>query len=90
MGFNRLLHDYGFGEPADEAHELWRSGDREAADDAITSELVDEFAVYGTPETCGEGLAPYYEAGVDIPILWPPFTASRDSVEDPIDAFTHR
>ena len=87
MGYNRLLHDHGFGEPADEAHELWRSGDREAAADAITDELIDEFAVYGTPETCRERLAPYYEAGADLPILWPPFTASRDAVEELIDAF---
>lgn len=87
MGYNRLLGEHGYGEAADEAHNLWQTGDRRAAADAITDDIVEEFAIYGTPETCREQLTPYYEAGADIPILWPPFTASQDEVERLIDAF---
>ncbi|MFQ3318545.1 MAG: putative F420-dependent oxidoreductase [Natronomonas sp.] len=87
MGYNRILATHGYGDSADEAHNRWHDGDREGATDAITDEVVEEFAVYGTPETCREQLAPYYEAGADLPILWPPFTASRGAVEELIDGF---
>lgn len=87
MGYNRIFRDYGYGENADEVHDTWRDGDREAAQAAISDEILDEFTIYGTPENCQEQLTEYYDAGVTEPILWPSFTATRDDVENLIRVF---
>lgn len=76
MGYDRLLDNHGYGEVAATARDQWRAGDRDRAAAAVTEEVLTEFAVYGSPETCAADLARYREAGVDLPILWPPFTAT--------------
>lgn len=78
MGYNRIAAQYDFGAAPDEAHEHWRDGDREAAAAAISEEMLDELALYGTPESCREQLDALFEAGAHEVILWPPFTATDE------------
>lgn len=75
MGYNNLVRKYGFGEEGDEAASLWRDGDRESAAAALSEEMLDEFALYGTPAECRADIQQCLDAGVDLPVLIPPFHA---------------
>lgn len=88
MGYNRLMHQHGFGAEADAAYERWHDGDRDAAAEAISDEMADEFGVYGAAAECHERLDTYRDAGVDVPVLWPAFTASNDEVFGMLDSLT--
>ena len=46
------------------------SGDIAGAIDAVTDEMVDKFAVAGTPSQCVEKLAEFAETGLKTPILY--------------------
>lgn len=87
MGYNRLAETYGFGEPAQEAFERWRNGDREGAADAITGEMLDELAIYGTAEQCRRQVTQYADAGCDVVVFFPPFSAPAEITNNIIDAF---
>ncbi|MFV0259384.1 MAG: LLM class F420-dependent oxidoreductase, partial [Acidimicrobiales bacterium] len=47
----------------------WSSGDRAAALEAITDDVVDELIVHGSPEACREHIGRYVENGVTVPAL---------------------
>jgi len=85
MGYNNLVDKYGFGDEGDLAFQRWRDGDREAAAEAISDEMLAEFAIYGTPEECLSELRTYKDRGVDIPILWLPFSASASELTSVIE-----
>lgn len=87
MGYNRLAEKYGFGQAADEAFERWRDGDREGAAAAITREMLDELAIYGTADQCREQVTRYADAGCDVVVFFPPFSAPAEITNDIIDAF---
>lgn len=86
MGYNRLAAEYGFKEEGNTAYERWREGDRAGAAAAITDEMLDELAIYGTPEQCREQIAAYEVAGCDLVVLFPPFSAPSSVTEAIIDA----
>lgn len=75
MGYNEVVRSHGFGDTADEAHDLWREGDRDAAAAAVTDEMLSAYAVWGTPQDCREELAAFEDI-VDVTILMPSFTAT--------------
>lgn len=81
MGYNKLAAKFGYGEAADEAFEQWRDGNRDAAAAAISEEMLEDLAVYGTREACHERLAAYADAGADLLIAWPSFTATREEID---------
>ena len=87
MGYNRLAERFGFGEAANEAHDRWRNGDREGAAEAVSQEMLDELAIYGTPEQCRDRVAGYAEAGCDVVVFFPPFTAPAEITDNIVDAF---
>jgi len=87
MGYNRLAEQYGYGEPANAAFERWRDGDREGASRAITDEMLEEFAVYGTPAQCRDRVADYADAGADVFVCFPPYSAPPEITDNIIDAF---
>ena len=86
MGYNSLVDQFGFGKAADEAHDQWRAGDRDAAAAALSQEMVDEFAIYGTPSECRERLADLATAGAESVILWPSMSASSGEVRELIES----
>lgn len=87
MGYNRLAEKYGFGEAGNKAFERWRNGDREGAASAISQEMLDELAIYGTPEQCRAQVEHYSEAGCDVVVLFPPYSAPPEVTDAIIDAF---
>jgi alkanesulfonate monooxygenase SsuD/methylene tetrahydromethanopterin reductase-like flavin-dependent oxidoreductase (luciferase family) len=81
MGYNELVRQFGFGDPGDAANRAFRDGDREAAAAEITDEMLDEFAIYGTPEACLAELETVVDEGVDHPVIWLPFSLSYDELD---------
>jgi len=49
--------------------EYYLKGEKEAALSLITTEMLDTFAVYGTPGECRDGLRKFLKRGVTLPII---------------------
>ncbi|PSP81506.1 LLM class flavin-dependent oxidoreductase [Halobacteriales archaeon QS_1_68_20] len=76
-----------FPEAADAVADAWRSGDREAAADAVTDEMVDALGVAGTPERARERLRDLVaETAIDYPILVVPAQAAGELAEPTMEA----
>lgn len=86
MGYNEGMERYGFREEADRAHERFRAGDREAAAEAISDEMLDAFAVHGTPEAVRARYELLFASGADTVVAMPPFSATPDEVETLVEA----
>jgi 5,10-methylenetetrahydromethanopterin reductase len=66
-----ILSDAGVGEDATRPfHDALRAGS--LAIDHVTDELIDTFAVVGTPAACRKALARWADAGLDTPIAFVP------------------
>jgi len=85
MGYNEQINEHGFGDAPDEAHDLFREGDREAAADAVSERMVDELTVAGTESDVREGLRQYARDGADIVIAMPSMDAPAAEIEALID-----
>jgi coenzyme F420-dependent oxidoreductase len=74
----------------DEAHQIaanWMNGDREAALDIFTDEMLDAFTAAGTPERAREELAKFADIdGVDNVSVGFPRAASREEIHETLDA----
>ena len=69
-----LAHRFGFGEVADEVQELFQSGDKEAAFQALPDEVVDAVSLIGSEEEVAERLARFRESGISRLIATPVHT----------------
>ncbi|MFB6172253.1 MAG: LLM class flavin-dependent oxidoreductase [Haloarculaceae archaeon] len=85
MGYNEGMERYGFREEADRAFERFRAGDRAGAAEAIPAEMVDTFAVYGTPETVRARYERLLASGADVVVAMPAFSATGAEVETLIE-----
>ena len=54
-------------------------GGEQAGAKVLSDSLVDVFAVAGTPDDVIAGLAPFAEAGLDLPLAWYTFGPDRDA-----------
>ena len=54
-------------------------GGEQAGAAVLSDSLVDVFAVAGTPDDVIEGLGPFEEAGLDLPLAWYTFGPDRDA-----------
>jgi probable F420-dependent oxidoreductase len=69
--YNRLMAEHGFADEAAAIAEAWARGDREAAERAVSDEMIDATSVAGTPEQCCARVEAYRRSGIDVPILSP-------------------
>jgi alkanesulfonate monooxygenase SsuD/methylene tetrahydromethanopterin reductase-like flavin-dependent oxidoreductase (luciferase family) len=69
--YNRMMAEHGFGDEAASIAEAWSRGDREAAERAVSDDLIDATSVAGTPRQCRERVEAYRRSGIDVPILSP-------------------
>jgi len=69
--YNRKMAGHGFVEEAAAIAAAWSRGDRDAAERAVTDELIDATSIVGTPEQCRERVEAYRRSGIDVPILSP-------------------
>lgn len=74
----------------DEAHQIaanWMNGDREAALEVFTDEMLDAFTAAGTPERARAELAKFADIdGVDNVSVGFPRAASREEIHDTLEA----
>jgi alkanesulfonate monooxygenase SsuD/methylene tetrahydromethanopterin reductase-like flavin-dependent oxidoreductase (luciferase family) len=66
-----MMAEHGFRGEAAAIAEAWSRGDRDAAERAVSDELIDATSVAGTPERCRERVEAYRRSGIDVPILSP-------------------
>jgi F420-dependent oxidoreductase-like protein len=66
-----LAGEYGFGEEARACQDAFLAGDRAAAADVLSDELVDLGAIAATPDTLAERVAAYADAGADTLVAVP-------------------
>jgi alkanesulfonate monooxygenase SsuD/methylene tetrahydromethanopterin reductase-like flavin-dependent oxidoreductase (luciferase family) len=69
--YNRMMAAHGFVEEAAAIAAAWSRGDRDAAERAVSDELIDATSIAGTPEQCRERVEAYRRSGIDVPILSP-------------------
>ena len=66
-----MMAEHGFAEEAAAIATAWSRGDRDAAERAVSDELIDATSVVGTPAECRERVEAYRRSGIDVPILSP-------------------
>jgi probable F420-dependent oxidoreductase len=64
--FHRWL---GRGPRLERMWQLWETGGRAAAAQAVPDDVVDELVLHGSPRSCRDQVLRYVEAGVQIPVL---------------------
>jgi alkanesulfonate monooxygenase SsuD/methylene tetrahydromethanopterin reductase-like flavin-dependent oxidoreductase (luciferase family) len=66
-----MMAEQGFADEAAAIAAAWSRGDREAADRAVSDDLIDATSIAGTPDQCRERIEAYRQSGIDLPILSP-------------------
>ncbi len=69
--YNKLVASHGFEREADAIARAWQEGDRQAAVQAVSDDMIDATSIAGPPEYCRERLEAYRRSGVDLPIISP-------------------
>lgn len=85
-GYNRFVAAQGFEDVAQAVSEKWTAGDRQAALDAITDEVVDALTISGPAAACKERIESFRDAGLDTPVLMLLSQKGPAAVEAAIDA----
>ncbi len=67
--YHKMLCRFGFEENANRVLELYRSGKRDEAAEAVSDALVDELAICGPPGYCRDKLAEWRASGAKTPLL---------------------
>ena len=68
-GYNRFVARQGFEDEAAAVGAAWRSGDRDAAREAMSDRLIDAVVLTGPAERCKERIEELRAAGLGTPIL---------------------
>ena len=76
--YNRMMAEHGFADEAASIAEAWSRGDREAAERAVSDDLIDATSVAGTPDQCRDRIEAHRQSGIDLPIL-SPFARGADA-----------
>jgi alkanesulfonate monooxygenase SsuD/methylene tetrahydromethanopterin reductase-like flavin-dependent oxidoreductase (luciferase family) len=69
--YNRMMTEQGFPAEAAAIAKAWARGDREAAELAVSDELIDATSIAGTREQCRARIEAYRQSGIDVPIVTP-------------------
>ncbi len=89
-GMGRYYYDlfcrYGYQAEGDAVRRAWAEGDRGAAADAITDEMVDSITAIGTPDECRRRMDRFRANGVDMPLVAFPHGAERDTMLGTLEA----
>lgn len=69
--YNRMMAEHGFAAEAAAIAKAWARGDREAAERAVSDEMIDATSVAGTPDQCRARIEVYRQSGIDVPVISP-------------------
>ncbi|WP_254538506.1 LLM class flavin-dependent oxidoreductase [Halomarina litorea] len=84
--YNDVVADNGFPEAAAAVAEAWEAGDRAAASEAVTPELLDAIGVAGTPETVPERYRELLDGTLDTALCSFPMGATDEMYDLTLDA----
>ncbi len=85
--YTELFGRYGFADEAARIKELWvERKDRAGAAALVSEKMLDAVTVIGTPRQCRERVAEIHEAGVGLPVFFPPHGCSGEIIRDTIEA----
>jgi alkanesulfonate monooxygenase SsuD/methylene tetrahydromethanopterin reductase-like flavin-dependent oxidoreductase (luciferase family) len=76
--YYNAVSDFGYKEEADAMREAWDDGDKAGAAGAVTDEMLDSFAICGTPTQAQASFDRFVDAGVDEPVAYVPPRASEE------------
>ena len=89
-GMGRYYYDlfcrYGYQAEGDAVRRAWAEGDRGAAANAITDEMVDSITAIGTPEECRRKMERFRANGVDMPLVAFPHGTERETMLGTLEA----
>ena len=89
-GMGRYYYDlfcrYGYQADGDAVRGAWAEGDRGAAANAITDEMVDSITAIGTPEECRRKMERFRANGVDMPLVAFPHGTERETMIGTLEA----
>ncbi|MBM4405002.1 MAG: LLM class flavin-dependent oxidoreductase [Chloroflexi bacterium] len=83
--YNELMQRYGYVEEAKRIRELWLQRDRKGAAALVTDAMVDAIAIVGPRRRCQERMLEMEAQGVSAPVVFLPFSLSRDQLRDTIE-----
>lgn len=69
--YNASVTRQGFGDEASRLSELWKSGDRDGAAQAVSDDMLESFYVFGDAGTCKEKIGRFRDAGIKTPVVMP-------------------
>lgn len=85
--YRKALARQGYEDEANEMAIKWGNGDREGAKDAVTDEILSEFAIVGTPEEARSQLDRFTDIdGLDAVALGFPRAGTKEDIERSIEA----
>lgn len=84
--YNGVISDHGFPEEAAAIQEAWRGGDKVAAAEAVSPELLDALGIAGTPEHARERVSELLDGAVDTALISFPQGASDEMFRAAIEA----
>ena len=81
-----LLTRSGWARQADRMQQEWKRGDRRAAGQAVTDDMLESLTISGSAEEARSRLAAFRKVGIDLPILAIPHGSPLDMVARTIEA----
>jgi len=85
--YHRTVSRFGYADEADAIRDAWAAGERDRARERVTDDLLDAFAVAGSPAEASDLIAAYEDANVDMPVAYVPTTAPPDLIRETIEWF---
>ena len=83
--YHAAMANNGFEDAASTIREHWKAGERDAATEAVTDELLDAVAVAGSPEHARKRLAALLDGPVDTALLTFPGGADETTMEETVE-----
>jgi alkanesulfonate monooxygenase SsuD/methylene tetrahydromethanopterin reductase-like flavin-dependent oxidoreductase (luciferase family) len=85
--YRDVVARFGFADDALRIHELWQSGHRKEAVQAVSINLISQLAFAGSADECRKQLDAFRNAGADMPVIVIPHGASREIFTKTLQAF---
>jgi alkanesulfonate monooxygenase SsuD/methylene tetrahydromethanopterin reductase-like flavin-dependent oxidoreductase (luciferase family) len=82
--YTRVAKNSGFEEDVQAAQS---AESLDSAADQLSEEYLNKIAIFGTEDTVRDRVASFRDAGVDMPVIRPPNSASRPQIETTLDLF---
>ena len=85
--YHRTVSRFGYASEADAIRDAWQEDGPTEASEAVTDELLDQFAIAGAPAEGRDRLTAYENVGVDMPTAYVPTNASQSTIRETIEWF---